>query len=382
MEKQILNKIVLFIITISLLSACKKGDGFAPFESVSVGEGFELVYGSSPTDRQAFEARRTGSSPPTFADVLTRWRRFSGTFYYPTLASIIADPAYCQTTMDGNGVWANSVAPNPIVNPNTAGACNTPSMNSLSWVFLNGPDRLHNIQNTNNYNGFFSAIKFDNYIAEATLSSSNGDDDAIGVTIAVYVDGSNNIHTLTAYRTHGGFPPPSLGWGIVHKTNNTVIRTIGNKSVGGTFGGWSGRNSQIRIERTGDIVRAFASPWTMGNTPLAIDPASVIEINLADPAENLLDFRGPQSFGYETLSQPNASFSLLNFTTPQTNSDPDFIYDLHTNRVYSKNPSGVGYLLVNGASAMQVLGYPKKVTNLETQREFIINSATAFEEIL
>ncbi len=376
-----LVKTILLLTVMVAFSSCKKGDGFAPFESIAVGEGFELAYGSTPTDRLAFEARRTGSSPPTFADVLTRWRRFSGTFYYPTLASIVADPANCYTTMDGNGSWSNiTVAPNIGQSPNTHTSCNTPSMNSLSWVFLNGPDRLHNIQNTNNYNGFFSAIKFDHYIAEATLSSTNADDDAIGVTIAVYVDGSSNIHTLTAYRTGGGVAP-NLGWGLVHKTNNTIVRVIGNKSVGGG-GGWNSRNSKIRIERTGDVIRAYASVWTAGATPLDIDPASLIEINLADPAENLLDFRGPQSFGYETRSQPNASFSLLNFTTPQTNSDPDFIYDLHTNRVYSKNPSGIGYLLVNGASAMQVLGSPRKIINLETQREFNITSATTFEEVL
>ena len=376
-------KVILVGSFLLLPTACKK-DGFSPGVTdvpTSIGQGYELVYGNSASDRTALAARIAGTSAPLFADVLARWRRFSGTDYYANVSSIVATPAYCYTSMNGSGSWANGVNPGngATVNPNTDAACNTPSMNSLSWVLLTGPDRIHNIQNTNNYNGFFSSVKFETYTAEANLSSTNADDDAIGMTIAAYVDGSNNIHTLAAYRTHGGLAP-TAGWGLVHKMNNTITRVIDNKTVGANSSGWAGRNSTIRIERTGNIVRAYCSQWAVGATPNAIDPASLILVDLSNPAEGLTQFVGPQSYGYETQSQPNATFSLLTFSVPQSNSDPTYLYDLLNNRVYQKLVSSSGYQLVAGLSALSVLGYPKTIVNIETQRQFTISSGTSYSE--
>lgn len=373
MRKQTFNLLVVSL-SIGLITACKNG-GSAP-GAVAIGNDYELVYGSSTGDRSALTARINGSTAPQLADVLTRWRRFSGTEYYPTLTSIVATPSYCQTTMQANGSWTNSVS--PVANPNTDAACNTPTMNSLSWVLLSGPERIHNIQNTNNYNGFFSSLKFDTFIAEATLSSTNADNDALGMTIAVYVDGLGLIQTLSAYRTHGGLPP-TAGWGLIHKTGNTINRIIDEKSVGTNSSGWNNTNTKIRIERTGNIVKAYASRWAAGLTASAIDSSSLIQVDLSDPAQNLTGFMGAQSYGYETKSQPNATFGDLAFSVPGTNSDPDYIYDLHNNLVYQKKSAG-GYEVVAGAKAMEQLGYPKTITNVETQRQFTINSATSFTE--
>lgn len=366
--------LILSGLLISIMTACKNG-GSAPGAS-GIGTGYELVYGSSSADRSALSAKISGSTAPQLSDVLARWRRFSGTDYYPTLASIVANPAYCQTTMQANGSWTNSIS--PVANPNIDFACNTPTMNSLSWVLLSGPERIHNIQNTNNYNGFFSSVKFDQFIAEATLSSTNSDDDALGMTIAVYVDGSGLIHTLSAYRTHGGLPP-TAGWGLIHKTGNTINRIIDEKSVGANSSGWNNTNTKIRIERTGNIVKAYASRWASGLTAGAIDSSSLIQIDLSDPAQNLTGFMGAQSYGYETKSQPNATFADLAFSVPGTNSDPDYIYDLQSNLVYRKKSAG-GYEVVAGSNAIGQLGYPKTIINVETQRQFTINSATSFTE--
>lgn len=359
-----------------LTFGCKSG-GNAPGEVLSsIGEGFELVYGSSTSDRSAIAARIAGTTAPQLSDVLARWRRFSGTDYYPNVSSIVANPAYCQTTMQANGSWTNSTS--PVANPNTDSVCNTPTMNSLSWVLLSGPERIHNIQNTNNYNGFFSSVKFDTYIAEATLSSTNPDNDALGMTIAAYVDGSGLIQTLSAYRTHGGLPP-TAGWGLIHKTGNTINRIIDEKSCGTNSSGWNNTNTKIRIERTGNIVKVYASRWASGLTAGPIDSSCLIQVDLSDPGQNLTGFMGPQSYGYETKSQPNATFGDLAFSVPGSNSDPEYLYDLHTNAVYRKKSAG-GYDLVAGAKARDQLGYPKTIINVETQRQFTINSSTSYTE--
>ena len=376
----------LIFVPILFIFSCKNS-GNAP-SLPEVTSLYQLAYGSSVIDRDQLANRIAGNAPPKFAEVISKWKRFSGTTYYPTVASIVATPSYCQTSMDGSGMWAASVS--PVADPNTAGACNTESMNSLSWIYLTAPDRLFNIQNTSYYNGFFSSLKFDTYVSEATVSSTSTDDDAIGLSIAVYVDpANNNVHTLSAYRTQGGFPAPSLGWGLIHKINGTVQRTFDNKSVGGvnTNGsagdqqGWNGRNTKIRIERTENIIKAYTSVWNTGATALAIDPTSLIQIDLSDVGNGLTVFMGAKSYGYESLSQARATFSNLSFITPLANSDPDYLYDLRDNLVYSKKSSGVGYELVVGAKALDTLGFPKTITNLETQTEFLIDSSTSFTEL-
>ncbi len=382
-----LNKINIFLCLVLLFSISCKKSGYAP-SAATVDSLYQLAYGSSTSDRTQLANRISGNVPPKFAEVISKWKRFSGTTYYPTVASIIATPSYCQTTLDGSGMWAASTS--PAADPNTAGACNTASMNSLSWIYLTGPDRLFNIQNTSNYNGFFSSLKFDTYTAEATLSSTDIDDDAMGVAIAVYVDPANNdVHTLSAYRTQGGFPAPNLGWGVLYKLNGAVVRTFDNKSVGGvnTNGsagdrlGWNGRNTQIRIERTGNIVKAYTSIWNTGATASAIDLTSLIQLDLSDVANGLTMFIGAQSYGYETISQARATFSNLTFITPLAIADPEYLFDLRDNLVYTKKSSGVGYELVTGLKALDMLGYPKIITNLETQSEFQINSSSSFTEL-
>lgn len=392
MKTQRFKTVIQILIAVSFLFSvsCKNTDGFAP--SLSVDSAYQLAYGNSASDRTALANRIAGNSPPQFAEVLSRWRRFSGTNYYPDVATIVPSPSYCYTSLDGAGSWAMGDNGGSPVNPNTASACNTPTMNSLSWIYLTGPDRLFNIQNTTYYNGFFTTLKFEDYIATATVSSTDTDDDAIGVTIAVYFNSATDqVHTLSAYRTQGG-QQPNLGWGLLHKVNGAVSQIIQNKSIGGANRnsgggggtdtlGWNGRNSQIRIERTGNIIRAFCSSWTTGDTPLDIDPASEIMIDLADPVNGLTDFVGAQSFGYETISQARATFARLSFQTPQTVADPDYLFDLTNNLVYSKIVGALGYQLMSGTKALDMLGYPKVITNLETQREFSIISGSSFLEL-
>jgi hypothetical protein len=384
-----MRKITL-VILVSLASiACKKNEGFAPSTpTIDLSDGFELAYGASSSDRTQLANRIAGNDPPRLSDVITNWKRFSGTVNYLNSSSIVANPAHCQTTMDGNGSWANSIS--PAVNPNTHASCNTESMNSLSWVYLSGPDRLFNIQNTTNYTGFFSNIKIDTYTTETNVSSTDVDDDTIGVTVAIFVDPiTSEINTLSALRTQGG-NSPVLGWALVHKRNNNIIRVIGEKSVGGTnknngvgggdSQGWNGRYSKIRIERTGNIVKAYCSPWSTNENSLAIDNASLIEIDLSNPAESLNEFSGPQSYGYESLSEARATFSKLSFLTPLIDTDPEYLYDLKDKLVYKKKAVGIGYELLSGLNALAFLGSPRTIYNNETQREFRIESETAFTE--
>lgn len=382
---RIIIKSFIFFSLMATLPACKKGGGNAPSQPLVTGD-YQLVYGSTASDRELLQQRITGSNPPKMAEVIQRWKRFSGATFYNDASAIVASPANCYTSLDGNGMWAL----NGSLDPNTHASCNTPTMNSLSWIYLTGPDRLFNIQNTNNYVGFFSSIKFDKYTSSADFSSTDLDDDSIGMTIAVVHDGVD-VYTLTAVRTQGGNVPVN-GWALIHKKNNTIVRTIGNISVGGTnknsspttgdAQGWNGRATRVKVVRDGNIIKAYTSVWNTNASQLVIDEGSLIQVDLSDPAEGLTMFVGPQPYGFESYSQSKATFSNLQFSTPSVNVDPDYLFDLVTNRVYSKKVGTIGYELVTGLKALDMLGYPKEIKNIETQRQFKIESSTSYFEIL
>lgn len=380
--------LILILIGFTLISCQKRDDIPVPNESPILDAppvSYEMIYGTSAFEEESLQAKIAGNEPPKMTTVVSAWKRFSGSVFYPDGSSIVANPSYCQTTLSASGSWANGTRPNgTTVNPNTAAECNTESMNSLSWLYLENPDRLYNIMNTNHYVGFFSPLKFHSYTASTTVSSDDTDDDAIGFTIAVYRDPNNgDIHTLSAYRTQGGLPP-DLGWGLVYKLNGTTVslRIFGAKSVGGVNKngssgdrqGWNGRKSKIDVIKERDVVKAYCSPWGTNAATLTIDPASLIEIDLADPANGLTMFMGSHFYGYESKSQSKATFSNLSFTTPQAATVTDYIYDLKNNEVYQKKSSGIGYEIIPGVKATDRLYYPRRYSNIETLKTYQINS--------
>jgi hypothetical protein len=350
---------------------------------------FALVYGSSGSDRSLLANRIAGYQAPGLSEVFNNWRRISGSKIFNTPSEILQTPSYCFTGFDSNGNWLPGNNGGSAINPGTYGSCvNSPDFTASSWSFKSSPDRLYNAANGSHYTGFISGIKFKNYTIQATLSSADIDDDAIGIIIAAFIDSSNVIHTLSAVRTQGGFPPPSLGWGLVYRQNNTVISTISNMSLGGvnTNGsqgdrlGWNGRRTLVSVERADHIVTAYTSTWGTSGTSLSLEPTSKIQIDLSDAANGLTAFMGEQYYGYGTISQLGATFSDIIFSTPNAESDPAFIYDLLNNSVYSKTLPA-GYVLVNGMQAFSTIGFPKRVKNTESSKEFMINSAAGYSEL-
>jgi hypothetical protein len=414
MEKSLINRhkktylFILFMVVISFFS-CGKSGGVAPEEDLkstappstvpaqppsqlpSDGSSFiALVYGSSASDRIMLENRINGYQAPGLAEVFQQWRRISGNTIYNTEASIPTTPSYCFTSLDSNYNWVAGTNPSTglAIYPGISSDCvNSASFTSKSWSFIPRPDRLYNATNSTNFIGFLSGLKFETFNFEAVVSSADTDDDTIGLIIAAYVDASNMIHSLSAIRTQGG-NQPTQGWAIVYRQNNNIIRIFDEKSVGGTNRngvagdrlGWNGRNTKIRIERNGNIIKAYTSTWGSSGTVNSLSTASEISIDLSDTTNGLTIFQGEQYYGYGSMSQLGANFSQIDFETPNAEADPSYIYDLHTNSVYIKNVNG-GYNLMSGVQAFTTIGYPKRVKNTETQKEFMINSATGYTDL-
>ncbi|MCB9026470.1 MAG: hypothetical protein H6625_09155 [Bdellovibrionaceae bacterium] len=354
-----------------------------------------LVYGSSPEDRQFLEDRITNFKAPGMDQIFGNWRRLAGSQIYPTANDIVMTPGteYCFTTLDPlTGFWELTIDPSTgnQINPSTHGECaNDPAFSASSWSFFKNPDRLHTSTNAGVFNGFISGIPYENYTNEVTLTSDKTDDDVISLIIAMLVDEQGVVHSLSASRSQGGFVAHAqgmdFGWGIIYRQNNEIINVFGARSVGGTNEnkvsgdkkGWNGRKTRVKVNRAGNIIKAEASNWSMESTNLSYDPESLIELDLSDNSLGLEIFKKPAYYGYGVHSQSGAQFQDIVFSMPFQN---EFIYDLQGDLVYERNEKGV-YNVLSGQSAFEALGYPSRIGNVETQKEFHLESFRKYSRI-
>ena len=86
-----LNKIKIFLCLVFLFPVACKKSGFAP-SAATVDSLYQLAYGSSTSDRTQLANRISGNVPPKFAEVISKWKRFSGTTYYPTVPALLRRP--------------------------------------------------------------------------------------------------------------------------------------------------------------------------------------------------------------------------------------------------------------------------------------------------
>lgn len=360
-------------------------------QDLQLTEKLALVYGSDAQDRGFLADKLAGYRAPDMGEIFNNWRRISSDIVYPNGTAVVPEPAFafCFTGLDADGNWNPGVHPDTgkKLAPGTDPACiDSVSFASSSWSYLQSPGRLHNATNAGSFNGFVSTLKFERYVHEAVLGSTSKDDDLIGLIAAFAVASDGAVHTLTAARTQGGFPPKK-GWGLVHRRNNTVVKVIGEKSVGGTHCsngcsvttgdglGWNGRLTKVQIERELDRIVALASPWGTAAATLTLDNASRIEVDLSDPSLGLEIFRGAQAYGYGIQSQQYAEYSAIQFNAFNS---AEYVYDLVNDTVYRQNATG-GYSLVPSLKAFLELGYPALVGNVETRKQFRLNPNYTFE---
>lgn len=234
-----------------------------------------------------------------------------------------------------------------------------------SWSYDAATDTIKCTINSSSHVGFVSLTKYDKYLHEVILSSTDGDSDMIGVVIAFAVDGNGREHTLTAIRTKSSeahvLAGATAGWVIVYNYNRSDEKVIVDGSfLAGTAGatGWSTvpQGTSVRVKRDGDTIEAWTSQFA--DSTATIDNNTKLTVNLLSDSV-LAVFRGPAAYGYSAFSQPSASFKVVSFSETA-----NVIYDLRTNTAYIYNGSawvvdatkslyndvGVGRFLYNKAS--------------------------------
>lgn len=238
-----------------------------------------------------------------------------------------------------------------------------------TWIYNTTVQAIEQTANVAPYTGFVSPQKLGRYELEVTLTSSNSDDDIIGIVAAHYWDSVTGTNqNISFVVNNGGYPFPSRGPIIAVKNRNTtsqyVIAETSHDLVYNGNGGWSGKRMRLKITRNENIIRMIATKWDVLDT---YDPASEIIIDLnGDP--QLTPFLGAQSYGYSSESQAYSTFENIKFTGGV---NYDFVVDMETQIVYRYNTISLEWEST-GITVQDLYGYPRQVRNPSTGETFYV----------
>jgi len=213
--------------------------------------------------------------------------------------------------------------------------------NELKAWKLNDDGTISCTLNTNTYVGFVSPDQYDYYELEVTLSSTNSDNDRMGVVLAFYKDPeTGKEYTLSAIRNNDD---DNYSWLVAYNFYNyggenyewdyteKIIENKSNIIPRCSPDGWSNYNpgTVIKVQREGNIFRVWTSKC--GSTEIIED--SLIEFNLDDYDWGDI-FKGPRSYGFSARSQDNTTFSNIKFKNTDPRSISQYIFDIKNNKVY------------------------------------------------
>jgi hypothetical protein len=191
-----------------------------------------------------------------------------------------------------------------------------------SWSYDAGTQTIESTVNSSTYIGFVSPDTYTDYTIETQITSTNADNDRLGVVIAYLKDTDGTYgpagfeYTLSAIRNQDSVVnSETTSWYIVYNyLQSGDIIADGNSSIPyvGTTG-WSAfpAGTTIRIERSGDIIKAYSTDpnSTVLKGELIVDLDS-------DP--RLEKFKGSSRVGLSCFSQANARFNGLELTYAET----------------------------------------------------------------
>lgn len=189
------------------------------------------------------------------------------------------------------------------------------SKDSLSCWAISGSNVICT-ENTKSLVGFLSSVKTNKYICETTVSSTDYDDDGVGIIVS-HVDVGSNLHSLFLIRDRNGL---NTIWGLMYFNNGVITRIADDKfEIAKSFltpypwpwtdnsgHGWNSvpQGSKIYAERNDNIFTFKCSNYDGGDY---IEGSEVI-IDLNDYPE-LSEFIGPTYSGFGCISQKNSKFT-------------------------------------------------------------------------
>lgn len=285
------------------------------------------------------EAFMKENSPPTLADVFNTWTRIA----------------------NGNGYFP----------PGT-----TPTGEAAQWAMLNA-NQFKCTVNSSYLTGFISPKSYLNYTHEVTLTSTDTDDDMIGVILAYLRDGTTN-RLLIAERNAGGYYNTTYQWSVVHATlsaanTNSIgdlvvpsANVVKNAALANSFSGkgWSkSGGTRVYVERSDNVFTVKCSKWN--SRTYEAGSQIVFDVN-ANAATKWA--AAPCPYGYCCHSQNSSSFSDVVFGGGL---QEDTICTVN-NKVY-KYQNGT-WVVSTTETAQSIFGYPRTVTNPNTGKKYNITA--------
>ena len=270
------------VLAVETLSITTSGMNLESTDKLFIGVDTDAAFGDNP--------------PPTRQEVFDTWTRIShdNTGNYPANASDLTAFSYNSTE-----------------------------------------DRIECLANLGRLTGFISPEGFGKYTFSSTVTSTDGDDDTIGLLFGFYKDpDTGKEHTLTALRSQGG----TLSGGgyqiwYNHLQSDGQLLFDGNNLVteepdgaaglhGGT--GWSGIKTRIKIVRDGNSFTIQTSQNSLSDlTDDDLDPSTTITINLGDYTFGNL-FAETSPYGYVNHSQGAATWTNITFLPEDNASYGDY----------------------------------------------------------
>lgn len=258
----------------------------------------------------------------------------------------------------------------------TSDAIKTGSANN--WQYITTSQSFLQPDNTAGPQSIVSPFKVTKYVLDVTLTSTNGDDDRIGIvaaanevggkshyiSVVVNAGGKNNGHNLFSMRLHSHDETAnSIG---VELVGNEII-TPHTNSQGGD--GWSSKRINVQVVRDGNIIKAKCSDWDSAT----LLPASelVVDLNTISGAEYL---NGPARYGYYTQSQANSTYHNIVFSSPQVTTSSD-VYIEQNNQKWSYGFSSSGWDLRSN-TAYYDFRTVDLVKNPLTKEEYEVKTST------
>lgn len=365
------------------------------YTKVQVNEQGHVVSGSMPTtlaDYNISDGLTEADFERLLAPTLPAGRR--GQIYYiaedgtrnTTLGSVVTVGHFVET--DGELLEAQNASPTFESVFNTwyrfshqSSTNNQPAIpaETEAWTYNVDTGSIVCTVNSSSYVGFISSTRHSNYVHEVRLTSTDTDDDTMGIILAWYVDPDTGLeHTLSALRSTGG---NGFTWRIVYNhlkqgTFTVVDKTHtikwGNGNYGANItqsgfitnkllGGWDDfvLGTKVLITRDNDTFTCTTTDLDSDNY---VEDSTVIVSLLSDP--RLAVFRGPSAYGYAAYSQRQSTYDVLRFSDTQ-----NAVYDLRNGDIYTYQQSG---WQKEAETVYEVFGPNRVVYNNRSAKMFLL----------
>lgn len=265
--------------------------------------------------------------PPTPLEIFNSWDRISNQDYYPR----------------GEGATGEADA----------------------WVWDGSLNSMRVTINSATHLGFLSTDQVVNYRHEATVRSTDADDDWNGLILAYKREGNYNNYISVQVCCDGTNDATSASHNVDVKMmmNGTQTRLLTVPTDNRT-GGWRNAFKRIKIERRGDDFDIQLSPWN--STEYHSDYK--LHFNLNDFSGTDY-FSGPQKYGYYNYSQNSSFWEDIRFYDGFLR---DVIVDVRLNEVY-KYRLNQGWVKLSGVRTQDIYGSPRVITNADGSERYRLN---------